>query len=251
MDKVNSSETSEINELISKYSPFLTEIRKRIIFTLVVFAIGTIVGFVYYETIIIFIIDILSLKGVNIAFTSPFQFINLAVSCGIATGMIFVFPVLIYQILSFLKPALRAKEYWMTVRFLPFSIILFLSGFSFGILVMKWQIQLFLTKSVALGIGNLLDISKLISTVLLVSSFMGIAFQFPIIIILLTRLGIIKHNQLTKQRPWVYLGTLIFTFLLPLDSLLADAMLTVPIVILFELALLLNRVLERRQIAAA
>lgn len=251
MENTQSVEASELSELISKYSPFLIEIRKRLFFTIFVFIAGTIIGFIYYETIIKFIIDILSLKGVNIAFTSPFQFINLAISCGFATGLIVVFPILIYQVLSFLKPALRAREYKMTVRFLPFSIILFLSGFSFGIVVMKWQIQLFLTKSVELGIGNLLDISSLISTVLLVSVFMGIAFQFPIIIILLTRLGIIKHSQLTKQRPWVYLGALLFTFLLPLDSLLADAMLTVPIVILFELALLLNRVLERKQIAAS
>ena len=239
------------DELIRKYSPYLFEIRKRIFITLSVFAVASLSGFIFYERIIKFLIDILALRGINIVFTSPFQFINLAISCGIAAGLILVFPLIIYQILSFLRPALKDMEYKMVVRSLPFSIVLFLIGFSFGILVMKWQIQLFLTQSVSLGIGNVLDISRLISTVLLISAFMGIAFQFPIVLLLLMRIGIIKHDQISKQRPWVYLGSLILTILLPLDSILADILLALPLVTLFELTLVLNRIFERRKVAYA
>ena len=246
MENINSPETSQLSELIKTYSPFLKEIRKRILFTIAAFITATLVGFFYYEKIIRVLIDVLSLRGINIVFTSPFQFINLAVSCGIATGLVIVFPLFVFQILSFLKPALKRKECKLLFRLLPFSIILFAIGFSFGVLVMKWQIQLFLSKSVSLGIGNILDISRLISTVLLVSSLMGIAFQFPIIILLLTRLGIVNHAQLAKTRLWVYLGALMFTFLLPLDSIFADALLTLPIVILFELTLLLSRAFKGR-----
>lgn len=248
MENIKSAEASKFNELTSKYSPFLTEIRKRIIVTLAVFIASTIVGFIFYEKIIKFLIDILSLEGINIVFTSPFQFINLAISCGIATGVVFVFPLLIYQILSFLKPALKVKEYKIIVRFLPFFIVLFLIGFSFGILIMKWQIQLFLTKSVSLGIGNILDISRLISTVLLVSVLMGIAFQFPLILLLLMRIGIIKHKQLAKLRLWIYLGSFIFVILLPADSILVDVLLALPLIVLFELTLILNHIFERKKV---
>ncbi len=234
---------------LSKYSPYLFEIRKRIFTTLAVFAVASLIGFVFYERIIKFLIDILSLKGVNIVFTSPFQFINLAISCGIATGLVFTFSLLIYQILSFLKPALRKGEFKMLFGFLPFSIILFLMGFSSGFLIMKWQIEIFLAKSVSLGIGNILDISRLISTVLIVSVLMGLAFQLPIILFFLMRFGIISHNYLSKKRLWVYLGSLIFTFLLPADSILTDILLTLPLVALFELTLIMNRIFERRKIS--
>lgn len=249
MENIKSSETSDLNLLINKYSPFFVEIRKRIIFTLCVSVVAMILGFVFYERIIKFLIDILSLRGINIVFTSPFQFINLAISCGVATGVVFVFPLLVYQILSFLRPALRAQEFKIIVKSLPFSIVLFLMGFSFGILVMKWQIQLFLTKSISLGIGNILDISRLISTVLLVCVLMGLAFQFPVIIFLLTRIGIIKPHALSKQRPWVYLGSFIFTILLPLDSILADVLLALPLIIMFELTLVISRVFGKRKAA--
>lgn len=241
-----SAETQEISELISKYSPYLSEIRKRLLITVCALGAGSLIGFLFYERIIKFLIDILSLQGINIVFTSPFQFINLAVSCGVATGLVFVFPLIIYQILSFLKPALRVKEFKMVVRFLPYSILLFIIGFSFGFLIMKWQIEIFLSKSVSLGIGNILDISRLISTVLLTAAFMGIGFQFPIVLLLLLRIGIIKRHQLSKQRLWVYLGSLIFAILLPPDSILADILLALPLIILFEFTLLLDRILERK-----
>src|SRR4029079_8509570 len=119
-----------------------------------------------------------------------FQFINLSISCALASGLIFTFPLILYQVLSFLKPALKGREFKMVVGFLPFSIILFVAGFFFGFLIMKWQILIFLSQSVSLGIGNILDITHLLSTVLLTSTLMGIGFQFPIVLLFLLRLGI-------------------------------------------------------------
>lgn len=247
MEATQPPENSQFDELIKKYSPFLNEIRKKVFFTALVFVVAMFSGFIFYEQIIKFLIDILALRGINIVFTSPFQFINLAISCGIASGLVIVFPLVVYQILSYLKPALRNKEFNMVVGFLPFSIFLFLVGFIFGFIVMKWQIEIFLSKSVSLGIGNILDISRLLSTVLLTSILMGIGFQFPIVSLLLLRIGILKHEQLSSKRMWVYLGAFFFTILLPADSILADFLLTLPLVILFEITLILNRIFESKK----
>lgn len=236
------------SDIVKKYAPFLQEVRKRLLSTLAVFAFATIFGFAFYEKIIKFLINFLSLSGINIVFTSPFQFINLAISCGLVTGLLASFPLLISQVLSFLKPALSQKEYKTVVRFLPFSLFLFLIGFSFGALIMKWQIQIFLERSVSLGIGNILDISRLLSAILLTSALLGVGFQFPIVLILLMRLGIIKPFFLYKIRKWVYLGSFIFTLLLPPDSILADILLSLPLIILFEFTLILNRILERKRV---
>ena len=93
------------------YSGFLKEVRKKLIFTVSVFVVSMFGGFVFYEQIISFLIKILSLNEINIVFTSPFQFINLAISVGIATGLIIMFPILIFQILSFLRPALKMTKF--------------------------------------------------------------------------------------------------------------------------------------------
>ncbi|MEK7524799.1 MAG: twin-arginine translocase subunit TatC [Patescibacteria group bacterium] len=239
------SSESELDAVINKFSPFLKEVKKRLFFTFSVFIVTTIIGFVFYEKIIKFLIDILGLKGINIVFTSPFQFINLATSCGIVVGLMFVAPLLISQILSFLKPALRRKEFKKVIGLLPFSIILFLIGFVFGALIMRWQIQIFLARSVSLGIGNLLDISKLLTTVLLTSALMGIGFQLPILLLLLMFVGIIDRQQLSKYRSWVYLGSFIFAILLPADSIIADILLALPFIFLFELTLISSYLSKR------
>lgn len=247
MENIKPVTSSDIKELIKKYSPYFKEARKRLIFTLFVFGFSTIIGFTFYEQIIRLLIGALSLEGVNIVFTSPFQFINLAITCGISTGLIVGLPILIYQILHFLKPALKFKEYKMILRFLPLSLFLFVGGFVFGSIIMRWQIEIFLTRSVSLGIGNILDISGLLSTVFLTSAIMGIGFQFPIILLIFLRLGLIKHKQLSKKRPWAYLISFIFTLFLPPDSILADLTLTLPLVFLFELTLFMDWLMDRKK----
>lgn len=113
---------------------------------------------------------------------------------------------------------------------------------------MKWQIEIFLLKSLELGIGNILDISRLISSVIMVSVLLGFAFQFPIIILILLRLGILKRKSLSKLRLWIYLGSLVFAILLPPDSILADIFLALPLIILFELTLLINTIFGRSKV---
>ncbi len=248
MENIKPVLSSEIDKLKTRYSPFVKEIRKRVLFTVYFFMGSTFVGFIFYEQIIKFLVDLLSLQGINIVFTSPFQFINLSVSCGVAVGLVAVFPVIIYQILSFLKPALKEKEYKTVTRFLPFSIFLFLIGFIFGAIIMKWQIEIFLARSVSLGIGNILDISRLLSVVLLTSALLGVGFQFPIVLLLLMRLKIISQRWLSKKRPWVYLGSFIFALFLPPDSILADVFLSLPLIALFEFTLLINYLITKNKV---
>ncbi len=251
MDNFVTSDSAEIRAALKKYTPFISEVRKRILYTLGAFFVSTILGFVFYEQIIKFLIDILSLRGVNVVFTSPFQFINLSISCGLATGLVTVFPLIIFQILSFLRPALKRKEFQTVASFIPLSLFLFLTGFSFGILIMRWQIQIFLSRASSLEIGNILDISRILSTVLLTSVIMGLGFQFPIILYLLMKLGVIQPNHLHKWRKWVYLGSFIFAIMLPLDSVIADVLLTLPLIFLFELTLILYFIFGRKKTAPA
>ena len=226
----------------------MMEVRKRLFFMVSAFLIGTFGGFIYCQKIIRLLVSALSLNGINIIFTSPFQFINLSISTGVLVGFLSAFPLIILQFLSFLKPALRPKEYRMTLGFLPFSFVLFVIGFAFGALIMKWQIKIFLSQSTLLGIGNMLDVTRLLSVVIITSVLMGISFEFPIILLILIRLKVIKHQQLSKLRPWVYLGSFIFALLLPPDSILADVLLSLPLAILFEITLILNKVMERSKL---
>lgn len=232
----------DLQKTINKYYPYLMEIRKRLFFIAALFLISGIVGFFYFEEFITLILKLLNVGGVNVVFTSPFQFIELAVNSGFIVGLIVIIPVLIWQTLSFLKPALRTKEYRLIVTLVPLSILLFVIGFGFGFAIMKYVIALFYEKSVELQIGNYLDISFLLSKIVLTGILMGLAFQFPIVLTVLMRLKVVQYKAFVKQRIIAWSISLVFAALLPPTDLLSLALLTLPLVMLFELTLLLNRV---------
>lgn len=234
-----------VQENINRYFPLLSEVRKRLLFVASIFILSGVIGFFYYEKIITFIIGLLDLNGVNIVFTSPFQFLNLAISSSLSVGLIITIPILIYQLLTFLKPALKVKEYRSVMSLLPVSIILFVGGFVFGFVMMKYVVVIFYTKSVQLNIGNMLDISKLLSQILVTSALMGLGFQFPIVMSLLMDFKIVSHKFFVSQRPFAYLIAIIFAALMPPTDLLSMTLLALPLVVLFELTLLLNRVFRK------
>ena len=239
--------TDALQENVNRYLPFLMELRKRILFLFSVFLVFGIAGFIYYEKIISFSLRLLDLKQAQVVFTSPFQFLNLAISSGLLCGIAAIFPLLILQILSFLKPALKPKEYKFITYLAPISLLLFIFGFGFGAVMMKYVIDLLNRKALALNIGNFLDINTLLSTILLTSSLMGLAFQFPIVLTGLLRLKIITYKFLAKQRIFVYLALLLFVMLLPPTDVFTDFLLALPLAFLFEITLLLNKLFNKPQ----
>ena len=227
---------------LTRYVPYLLEIRKRLLFAVSLFVVAAMVGFIYYERIITFILTFFSLKGVNIVFTSPFQFFTLALNCGLVIGVIVVIPVLIYQLLSFLKPALLPREYRLVITILPLAVVLFVGGFMYGATMMKYVVQIFYQTSVRLQIGNILDVERFLSNVLITGLLMAIAFLFPIVMTILMQLKIVKHKMFAGQRQWAYMIGVVFVILLPPPDLVSDVILFAPLAVLFELTLILNRV---------
>ena len=232
----------ELDNSMVKYMPFLMEIRKRLFFTLAVFLIATILGFIFYEKTTKFILALFSIEGLNIVFTSPFQFISLAINSGLLIGFVAVLPLLMIQVLSFLKPALSSKEYKTVVLLMPIGISLFIVGFSYGVIMMKYMVGLFYEKSLSLDIGNILDINRLLSLILITAVLMGLAFEFPIVLTVLMRLKTIKYHTLVKQRIWAHMSALLFAVILPPTDILSLILLFLPLAMLFEITLLLNKV---------
>ncbi|MDO8452595.1 MAG: twin-arginine translocase subunit TatC [bacterium] len=233
---------SSDTESLNKYLPFVFEIRRRLLFTFAVLIVSAAVGFIYYERIISLVLKLFRLEGVNIVFTSPFQFLNLAVSCALLVGVLFVFPIVISQVLAFMRPALTKKEYKTVLILMPLSIVLFASGFAYGILIMRYVLTLFYAKSQSLAIGNFLDISHLLSQILMTSLLLGVAFQFPIVMTILMKLKIVKHKAFSKHHLTAICVSLIFSAFLPPTDVLSLFLMALPLIGLFELTLILNRV---------
>lgn len=229
----------------AKYIPFLVELRRRLLFLLCLFLITSILGFIYYEKIIKFVLRAFNFEGVNIVFTSPFQFISLAINSSLILGLIVIFPVILFQVLAFLKPAFHPREYKTAISILPLGLLLFVAGFAYGILIMRYTVQMFYQKSLELGVGNFLDVSFFLSQTLITAILLGIAFQFPLVLTFLLRSKLIDYHFLSGQRHFIYGFSLIFAALLPPTDLLSLLLLFLPLALLFELTLILNKLVFR------
>lgn len=232
---------AQLQARIMQYMPYLVEIRRRLMFVVSIFLIISIVGFYFFEPIIKFVLEFYAISGINIVFTSPFQFLSLAISAGFTIGLVITLPLVVYQLLSFLKPALKRHEYRSIVLAIPISFVLFLVGFSFGVWIMKFVIEVFSKQMAEFQVESLWDIETFITNVFLTAIWLGIVFQFPVVVTPLVRLKVIKYADLIRLRPLIYFGLLIFTLSLPPVDILTDFLIFGPLAVLFELTMLINK----------
>lgn len=232
---------SSVDAAVKKYLPYLQEIQKKLITLLIVILVSGISGFFYYQKILTFVLKIFNLKGITIVLSSPYQFIDLAINTGLATGVVVAFPLLIYYILGFLKPALAPKEFKLLTKLVPFALMLFVVGFGFGIWVMQFVINIYSQTVMDLNVSNIWDISHFFAQTIVMGVCLGLIFELPIIVTLMIKLKLVKKQTIAQHRRYVYAGIVILAAILPPNDVISLSILTVVPLFLFELALLLNK----------
>lgn len=226
---------------ITEYHPYLEEIRRRI-YVLALVVIGIfIIGFFAAGYIIRFGVSMFNVDNVVIATTSPFQYVELATSVGIVLAMVVTAPLAVYHLYAFLRPALNSKEKSIFFKLLPFSLLLFVIGFSYGAATMLFAFKMVAALNTTLGLSNIWDISKFFSQIIVTSAFLGVLFEFPLLLTFLIRISLVERTALIRYRRWAYLVIFIVVALLPPTdgiSLLATAL---PLIAIYELTIIFNR----------
>lgn len=237
MDK----ELSPLDLAITKYTPYLKELQTKLFTVFIVFLMGGVLGFIYYQKILSFIMHLFKMEGINLVLTSPYQFIDLAVNTGLLAGLILSLPLLGYYFLTFVKPALAKREYGLILRLYPMAVILFIVGFFFGGWIIQLIINLYSQTTLEFSVNNLWDVSHFFSQILATGISLALIFELPIVLTALLKLKFIKLAGLKKSRKFIYTAILIFVAFLPPNDIISLALLSVPPLLLFEITLLLNR----------
>lgn len=230
-----------LDERLARYTPYLEDIQKKAIHVFLIFSLISLLGFFRYQAILKAVMSLFELEGINIVLTSPYQFFSLAVNTGVAVGFVAAFPIAIYYLFSFLKPALAPAEYKKITRLLPYSALLFLTGFAFGVWIVQFVINLYTATTLEFKISNIWDVGHFFSQILLTGFLLALVFQLPIIMTALIKLKVVKRSTFSRYRRYFYAGILLLAALLPPTDILSLILLTIPPLFLFEIALILNR----------
>ena len=180
---------------------------------------------------------------VTATFMAPFK-LNFFVA------LMITMPFILYQLWTFVKPALYAKEKSLALPLLIGSIVLFYTGISFAYFVALPSILHFFISVSPETVAPMTDINSYLSFCLKLFLVFGFTFEIPIITLVLILIGAVSTQTLVEKRRFIIVGCFfVAMFVTPPDAL-SMIMLAVPMWLLFELGLLAGKLIEKRRLKA-
>jgi sec-independent protein translocase protein TatC len=166
-------------------------------------------------------------------------------------GFALALPVILWQVWSFLAPAVRERTQQSIGRYVAFATLLFVGGVAFAYRIALPAAVHFLTTYDQHVYDIQIRASSYYSFALLVLLSVGLVFELPIFILALVGLGITSADRLRKSRRVGYFAMAALAVALPGVDPVTTAMEMVPLFILFETSIWLSVLLERRRRLAA
>lgn len=239
----------------------LIELRRRLIYSLISFAIAFAVCYHFSDIIFAFLIKPLARifehhAGRRLIYTGLAEAFVTYLKVAFFASTFLSFPVFISQIWLFVAPGLYHKEKKIVFPFLIATPILFVGGAAFayyGIIPPAWTFFLSFENT---GIDGSLPIqlegrvAEYLSIVMQLILAFGICFQLPVGLVLLARLGVLTSNHLKQSRKYSFLGILILSAILTPPDVLSMMGLALPLYTLYEISILLIKCVEKRRIVA-
>ncbi|MFN2420697.1 MAG: twin-arginine translocase subunit TatC [Gemmatimonadota bacterium] len=230
----------------------LEELRRRLLWSLSAVAVGAVVGF--FLTSQYGIISFLSrpirplLEDGRLAYLHPTEPFMVTLKVGFFVGVILALPIIFWHFWRFMAPGLVEREKRIFIPALLTSILLFLGG---AALAFFWVLPYGLRFFFSFAQGSLqpvITINEYFSFAIQVTLMFGLAFETPLVIVVLTYIGILSPRTLRKyRRHAIVVMAILSAVLTPTADIVSMGAMFVPLYLLFELSVLVAGVIERRR----
>jgi sec-independent protein translocase protein TatC len=163
-------------------------------------------------------------------------------------GFILAFPYVFWQFWKFTKPALSSKELKNTRGVIFWVSLLFFIGVLFGYFVIApYTINFFANFSIDDNIENIWTIGSYFNTIVPLILGAGLAFQLPLVMYFLAKVGIVSSKYLRRVRKYAIVIMLIVSGIITPPDMLSQIICTLPLWLLYEISILLCVKVEKRQ----
>ena len=161
------------------------------------------------------------------------------------TSVFFAYPIIIYQIWQFVSVGLYKKEQRYVLLFLPISYGAFVVGGLFGyFLLIPFGLQ-FLIGILGPGIQPIITMKEYVSFVFMLTVALGLVFQLPLVMLLLTKIRFITPDKFISWRKYAILVIFIIAAIVTPPDPFTQTMTAVPMIVLYELGILISRPTKR------
>lgn len=163
-------------------------------------------------------------------------------------GFIIAFPYIFFQFWKFIKPALTKKELQNTRGVIFWVSLLFFMGVFFGYYVIApYTVNFFANFQLDTNIENRWTITSYLDTLVPLILGTGLAFQLPLAMYFLTKIGIVGSSFLRKNRKYAIIIMLVVAGIITPPDMLSQIIVTLPLILLYEVSILLAKKVERKE----
>jgi sec-independent protein translocase protein TatC len=160
-------------------------------------------------------------------------------------------PFVLYQIWAFVAPGLYDHERRLAGPVIFSSVVMFVGGMAYCYFVVFNVVFRFIARFAPSSVNVAPDLEAYVSFVLGLFLAFGGAFEVPIVVLLLVRFGLVPLDKLTQVRPYVIVGAFVVAAIFTPPDVLSQLLLAVPLVVLYELGIVLARLFGKRPEPAA
>ncbi len=228
----------------------LEELRRRIIISLASVALFSLLSYLYVKKILGFLIQpVIQLTG-RLIFIKPLEAFLAHLKLALLCGTFLALPVIFYQIWQFVSVGLKENERKYLRVFGPLSLFLFLLGAGIAyFLILPLGIRFLVSRYATQFLEPKISVSYYISFVGLLLLSFGCVFELPLVVLFLTKIGLVTPQGLRRKRKEVVLATFIFAAIMTPPDVFTQVLLALPILLLYEVSLWTSVFIHRRRIS--
>ncbi|MFO7613655.1 MAG: twin-arginine translocase subunit TatC [Bacteroidales bacterium] len=183
-------------------------------------------------------IDSIPLKIINIRMSG--QFIT-HIYVSVMVALVVAFPYILWEMWSFIRPALLPREKMYSKGAVFFSTLLFIVGMLFSYyLIVPLTINFFSSYQVSDEVTNNIALNSFISTVVSVTLATGLVFELPILVFFLSRVGILTPAFMKRNRKYVLVILLTLSAIITPPDIFSQILVCIPLLLLYEFSILIS-----------
>lgn len=173
---------------------------------------------------------------------------NTHIWTAITAGFIVAFPYVLYEMWRFISPALTLHEKKYSKGFIGIASLLFFLGVLFGYYVISpLSINFLGNYRVSPDVFNDIDIGSYMGLIRSTALASGIVFELPILIFILTKVGLVTPEVLRKYRKFAIVGILILAAVITPPDVASQVIVAIPILILYEISIYISKFVLRKE----
>lgn len=226
----------------------LEELRWRLIYALLGILSCTILSWVFIDELVDYVLLIPAIhSGLKLQNLKPFGQLFIYFEIALVAGIVISIPNTLYQVWSFIAPALKRREKKYVLLIVAFSSVCFLSGIVFAYFVMLPMSLSFAANFGSASIENNIAIDEYFSIIISIMLAAGVIFELPMVSFFLSKLGILTPKFMRRYRRHAIVVIMILAAILtPGTDPVSQVVLAVPLFLLYEISIFVSKISQRK-----